>query len=265
MTAGGRMAQLFLRYATPFAGIRRWPLLGPAVGWLSRILVPRDVLAWEQVRRGPAKGIWLELNPRTGRATLEGGGEPEVQKALVEHLGPGMTVYDVGANIGFFSLLAARLVGRTGRVVAFEADPEIAARLSLNAKRNDFTWIRVEQRAVCEESGAVYFKRADLKESPDRGLGHIVGEELPGTLRVDGTSLDDYVRTAGVPDFVKCDVEGAEVAVFRGAERLLKERGPIVLCEMHSAENRRLLEERFGGLGYNCRMLDESHLLALPR
>jgi len=265
MTAGGRIAQLFLRYATPFAELRRWPVLGPAVRWLSRRLVPRDSLAWVQVERGPAAGLWLQLNPRTGRAVLEGGGEAEVQAALVEHLRPGMTFYDVGANIGFFSLLAARLVGAAGHVVSFEADPEIAARLRANAAKNSLSWITVEQQAVCAEPRDVFFQRADAAISPDRGVGHIVDGESPGAIRVAGVSLDDYTRTAVAPDLVKCDVEGTEVEVFRGAQRLLREKRPGILCEMHSEENRRLLEESFAGLGYRCVMLDQNHLLALPR
>jgi hypothetical protein len=56
----------------------------------------------------------MRLNPRTGGGAFAGSGEPEVQRALQEHLRPGMTFYDIGANIGFFSLLAARL-GRANR------------------------------------------------------------------------------------------------------------------------------------------------------
>src|SRR5262249_52484605 len=140
-----RMAQLFLRHAAPFAGVRRWPVVGPCVRWASTKLVPRDSLTWVQVQRGPAQGLWLHLDPRTGRTYFEGGGEPEVQAALTEQLRPGMTFYDVGANIGFFSLLAARILGENGRVIAFEADPEIAVRLQENVSRNRLSWVRVEQ------------------------------------------------------------------------------------------------------------------------
>src|SRR5262249_9077095 len=185
--------------------------------------------------------------------------------AVVEHLRPGMIFYDIGANIGFFSLLAARLVGPSGRVVAFEADPEIGARLRANADKNSFSWINVEQQAVCAESRDVFFQRADASLTPDRGLGHIVDRESPATICVRGVSLDDYAQNAPSPDFVKCDVEGAEVEVFRGAERVLREKRPTILCEMHSEDNRRALEAIFSRAGYSCRMLDQNHLLALPR
>ena len=265
MSASGRVAQLFLRYATPFAGVRRWPVVGAAVGWLSERIVPRDTLTWAQVQCGPAMGIWLHLNPRTGRPMLEGGGEPQVQAALVEHLQPGMTFYDVGANLGFFSLLAARIVGVSGRVVAFEADPEIAEKLRENAVKNRFSWIAVEQQAVRANSQTTFFQRADEAQSPDRGVGHIVDEEVAGAIRVPAISLDHYTREAAPPDVVKCDVEGAEVEVFRGAERLLRHKRPKILCEMHSEENKQNLQAQFARLDYECRMLDENHLLALPR
>src|SRR5260370_19554086 len=85
-----------------------------------------------------------------------------------------MIFYDIGANIGFFSLLAGRIVGKDGRVIAFEPDPELGARLRVNVRRNDLQVISVEEKAVWFESGTVSFERADPATSPDRGLGHIV-------------------------------------------------------------------------------------------
>ena len=261
----GRLAQLFLRYASPLAGLRRLPVVGSCVSWASRKLVPRDSLAWVQVQRGPAQGLWLRLNPRTGRNYFEGGAEPEVQEALQQHLRPGMTFYDIGANIGFFSLLAARLVGKEGRVVAFEADPEVAARLREHAGRNAFDWIAVQQNAVWSEPQTVFFARIDPATSPDRGLGHVVSENEKNTIQVDAVSLDDYAWTEPPPDFLKCDVEGAEVEVFRGAQRLLKEKRPGIICEMHSEENHRVLLQEFARFGYACKPCGENHILAIPQ
>ena len=263
--SNGRLARLFLQYASPLAGLRRVPIVGPCVRWASAKLVPRDTLVWMQVRQGPAQGLWLRLNPRTGRNYFEGGGEPGVQAALREHLRPGMTFYDVGANIGFFALLAARLVGERGRVVAFEADPEVAARLREHIVRNQFSWITAEENAVWSERKTVYFARTDPATSPDRGLGHVVGSGANDAIQVQAVSLDDYAGTAPAPDFVKCDVEGAEVEVIRGAARLLREKRPGILCEMHSEENRRTLLDEFSRQGYDCKSCGEHHVLALPR
>jgi FkbM family methyltransferase len=259
------VAQFFLRYAAPLSGLRRLPVVGSLVGWASGKLLPRDTLAWAQVQNGPAKGLWLHLNPRTGSLYFAGGGEPAVQAALQEHLRPGMVFYDIGANIGFFSLLAARLVGPQGRVVAFEADPEVAARLREHISRNNFSRITAEQQAMWCEPTVVSFARTDPATSPDRGLGHVVPGPGEGTIQVNATSLDEFTRAQTAPDFLKCDVEGAEVEVFRGAERLLTEKRPGILCEMHSDENRRRLLAEFARHGYACKVLDEHHILALPQ
>jgi len=216
-----------------------------------------------QVQRGPAQGLWLHLNPRTGRAYFEGRGEPEVQTALEQCLRPGMIFYDIGANIGFFSLLAARIVGEDGRVIAFEPDPEIAARLREHVTRNGFRAISVEEKAVWSESSMVFFARTDPRTSPDRGLGHIVANCTSDTIQVSAVTMDEYVETVPAPDFVKCDVEGAEVEVFRGAQRLLTEKRPGVLCEMHGDGDQRQLLEMFARFGYTCKSLDEHHFLAL--
>jgi FkbM family methyltransferase len=262
---GRRLTQLFLRHGLPLAGWRHLPIVGPCLRWASAKIVPRQSLVWVQVQHGPAAGLWLRLNPRTGRNAFLGAGEPEVQRALQKHLRPGMTVYDLGANIGFFSLLAARLVGHDGHVTAFEADPEIAARLREHVSRNELSWVAVEEKAIWSESCTVLFARTDTAISPDRGLGHVVSTVGTNTISIDAVSLDDYSRTYPLPDFLKCDVEGAEVEVFRGAQRLLAKKRPIILCEMHSRENRRILIDEFSGSGYVCEPCGEHHVLALPK
>jgi FkbM family methyltransferase len=263
--SGGRLANLLLRYGGPFLGLRRIPVLGGLLSWVSRKLVPRDSLIWVQIDRGPAKGLWIRLNPRTGQNVQEGAGEPEVQRALLDHLRPGMTFYDLGANIGFFSLMAARIVGNSGLVISFEADPEIAVRLRENLSRNEFTHAQVEQKAVWSEPTVVSFVRVDPGTSPDRGLGHVsAGESEARTIRVEAVSLDHYTASHPMPDFLKCDVEGAELHVLQGAERLLRSKRPILLVELHSPENRQALVEQLKTLGYRCTNIDETHALALP-
>ena len=260
------LANLLLRFAPSLAKFRKVPVIGDFLSWTSRKLVPRDALIWVQIQHGPSEGLWIRLNPRTGQNVQKGIGEPQVQKALVDHLRPGMTFYDVGANIGFFSLMAARLVGSQGRVVSFEADPEIAGRLRENLARNQFVHAQVEQKAVWSESATVSFERVDPNTSPDRGLGHISSDgSAPGSISVEAVSLDQYVASHPPPDFLKCDVEGAEVAVFQGASQLFAGKRPILLVEMHSPENHRALLQKFTGHGYLCQNLDENHVLALPQ
>lgn len=264
-SSSDRLAQAFLRYAAPLRSLRRLPILGNCLSWLGERFVSRSSRTWAQVENGPAAGIWLCLNPRTGLDTVRGAGEPEVQDALRRHLRSGMTFYDLGANIGFFSLLAARLVGEQGRVIAFEADPEIAARLREHVEHNKFRAVTVAERAVWSESAKVFFERIDPATSPDRGLGHVTCVSSPNTIEIEAVTLDDFARTSPPPDFIKCDVEGAEVEVFRGAQCLLAERRPGILCEIHSEENRRALLDEFARLGYTCKDCGANHLLALAQ
>jgi FkbM family methyltransferase len=263
----GRLANLLLRIASPLSGLRRIPLVGDLLSWTSRLLVPSGTLVWVQIKNGPAAGLSICLNPRTGQNVHLGVGEPAVQDSVQKYLRPGMTFYDLGANIGFFSLIAARLVGPAGRVISFEADPEIAARLRANLAYNKFDHATVEQKAVWSVPKTVSFVRGDVKTSPDRGLGHVEVDHSPfaTSIAVEAVSLDHYIAMHPAPDFLKCDVEGAELAVFQGAARLLREKHPVLLVEMHSSENHRLLSEKFVELGYTCTALDENHVLALPK
>ena len=264
---GGRLANLLLRVASPLSGLRQIPIVGDLLSWTSRRLVPSGTLVWVQIKNGPAAGLSIRLNPRTGQNVRLGIDEPAVQDSVQKYLRPGMTFYDLGANIGFFSLMAARLVGPAGRVISFEPDPEIAARLRANLAYNKFDHATVEQKAVWSSLKAVSFVRGDATTSPDRGLGHVERDHWSSatSITVEAVSLDHYIAMHPAPDFLKCDVEGAELAVFQGAARLLRERHPVLLVEMHSSENRRLLSEKFLELGYTCTALDENHVLALPK
>jgi FkbM family methyltransferase len=265
-SSSSRLARFFLRYSTPFAGLRRMPVLGPCVRWISSKIVARETLTWIQVQRGPAAGLWLRVNSRTGRSILAGSSELAVQQALAEHLQLGMTFYDLGANIGFFTLLAAKLVGPSGCVVSFEADPEIAARLRENVSRNNFSWVTVEQKAIWSEPSLVTFLRMDPAISPDRGQGHVIPNAIsPNAIPIEAVSLDAYTSKNSAPQFIKCDVEGAEVEVFRGARRLLGEKRPSILCELHGNEIRRIVLQDLSALGYRCHDCDPTHILALPQ
>jgi len=266
-SAAQRVANLFLRHGTALSTLRQLPIIGDVLSLVSRRLLPSDTLMWVQIQGGHAEGLWICVNPRTGQSVQQGLGEPAVQQALVDYLRPGMTFFDVGANIGFFSLLAARIVGPFGRVVSFEADPEIAERLAKNLARNDFHHATVVQKAVWSEPKKIFFVRVDAGVSPDRGLGHVATSSYDSgnTISVDAVSLDSFRAPGKPPDFIKCDVEGAEAAVFEGANELLREKHPILLVEMHSEKDHRLLTKKFSQLLYTCRDLDENHVLALPR
>ena len=263
--AEGTLGRIFQRHYQSLRGMGKLPMVGPVLTWAASRAVPRDSRVWMQVKSGPAEGIWLRLNPRTAAETMNGTGERRELEIVRQHLRPGMTFYDVGANIGIFSMMAARIVGPEGQVIAFEADPEIADRLREHARRNSFSWVNVEQKAAWRESGMVMFERVDASVSPDRGVGHVVDSKNERVVTLDAIALDDCSPTYRVPDFIKCDVEGAEGEVFEGARRLLATHRTRVLCEIHNERSRQLVLAEFSRFDYVCENCNENHILALPK
>jgi FkbM family methyltransferase len=163
------ISEVYIRQAPLLARLRRTPLLGRLIHYFSHKVLPSDFQVWREIEVGLAKGLWMKINPRTGRQTCKETAEPEIQKILAERLRPGMVFYDVGANIGFFTLAAARLVGETGKVFSFEPDAEVAYRLRENASYNGFAWVSITETALWSRCGDIAFARADVSVSPTVG------------------------------------------------------------------------------------------------
>ncbi|MGH9699201.1 MAG: FkbM family methyltransferase [Candidatus Acidiferrales bacterium] len=255
-------ASLLLHTPAGLRLLRQVPLLGAMIHGISRRILPADELVWAHVTEGPGRGIWLELSPRTGRNYLLGGVEHPVQATIAARLQAGDVFYDLGANIGFYSLLAARCIGPQGKIFSFEPDSTTAERLRRNVARNGFANINVVEAGVWSASGTLQFSPAD-DSSPDRGVGTFVGADATAGKAVRTVALDDFALGAAPPDAIKCDVEGAEVEVFRGAEKLLRAHHPWILCEIHSQENGCALREFLSGFGYTFEIVDPSHILAV--
>jgi len=259
------MGELLLHSPAQLRSLRDVPVLGEIMHRLSYRLLPADEKVWAQIEAGPAKGIWMELNPRTSQSYVRGEGELAVQRVLAERIRPGTVFYDLGANIGLFSLLAARLVGAGGKVFSFEPDASVAARLRRNVARNGFENVTVVEAGIWSTSGDLNFIAAD-PVSPDHGLGRFAtGDDGAAGTPTKCIALDDFIQTAPAPDAIKCDVEGAEVEVFRGAEKLLDANRPWIVCEFHSEANEQAVRAHLGRLGYWLESLDANHALALPQ
>lgn len=163
-------------------------------------------------------------------AVLTGTHEVQVQEALRRSVGAGDVVWDVGANIGALSLVAARVVGPAGRVIAIEPHAGCAAAIRASAASNGLGWLEVREVAATGRSGDVELIAVD--DSLWTRLASVGEHELQtGRRVVAGCALDDL--DAPAPALVKIDVEGAELEVLAGMGRLLAEAQPVVLCEMH--------------------------------
>jgi FkbM family methyltransferase len=167
--------------------------------------------------------------------------EPEVYRLLGTVLRPGDTVLDVGAHIGFFTVLAARIVGPGGRVVAFEPEAASHARLLHHVRLNELGNVTLIEQPACERPGEVDF----YVHSPGSGGNALWDPALfPGAsahgaaARVQrrvATTLDAEAKRLGLslPKLIKIDTEGAEQRVLEGAAELLQGAVPFVVCELH--------------------------------
>lgn len=229
----------------------------------KRAVLSRRVVT---VRHGPAAGLRFSL--RMASADYgDGLNEMPVQKAFCDHVEWGQTVYDIGGNIGFFTCLAARLVGSDGEVHAFEAVPSCARALERNVARNGFGHVDVHEVAVSDRVGSV-----DVLQGRHPGGATISRRDSPTdlqrTVTARATTIDAMVEAGEIrrPDFVKIDVEGAEPEVLRGMRDTLADDHPVILCELDdrtadglatkTAEIRSVLD----AAGYEIDELERSYL-----
>lgn len=214
-----------------------------------------------RIEAGSLKGEVLELDPRINKDMVLGRYEPAVVGEVESRLGPGDVAYDVGAHLGYLTLIMARAVSPDGRVVAVEPDPEVAARLRRNVGRSP--WARVVE--IVEAAVAARPGRARFARSATGGTGSI---DARGELVVDCATLDGLWARFGAPNLVKVDVEGREMDVLEGAAGLLASKRVALVLEAHSGEAASRCRNLLQQAGYSCRHLSESprtvHLLGVP-
>jgi FkbM family methyltransferase len=145
---------------------------------------------------------------------------------------PGDTVIDVGANIGLWVMGMARAVGARGHVHAFEPFPANFARLRANLERNGLAWVRCHQLAAADWVGDAQFLAPTGSNS---GVGALRPDAPRGPFSVRVTTLDEFCGQQALThvSMLKVDVEGAELRVFQGAQKLLGSAdAPMVMFEV---------------------------------
>jgi len=166
-------------------------------------------------------GFKVKRGRTTRFAILTGEFEPITINLIKNEIKKGMRVFDLGANIGLFTLHFSKLVGNEGHVYAFEPDPELFKILQTNVKINELSNVSVLPLAVSNKSGIANFSLNPTQDGDNRLDSTSRTENI---IRVNTITLDGFCEKNNVKaDFIKMDVQGSEPKVFQGMKKLIAE------------------------------------------
>ncbi|HLY99237.1 MAG TPA: FkbM family methyltransferase [Candidatus Angelobacter sp.] len=236
----------------PVPVIRMVSSTGARFPWLKRRMNwYRDSLRNQEgtIQRGVGKGLRFNAGP-SNVGFLLGSADRDVQSAMQTVARSGQVVYDIGANVGFFTVIAARLVGPSGRVVSFEPLEANFLLLRHNAQLNGFTHVVANNFALADRDGTAEFLLS--KDPTFGGLASSAKEvdNQAGKTEVRVFRLDSVVQrdSLPLPGIMKIDVEGAEAAVLDGAAETIRKARPILIIELHGTNA--AISGRLKALGY---------------
>lgn len=182
--------------------------------------------------------------------------EMDVQATILHRLQRGGVFYDVGANRGFFSLLASQIVGGNGHVYAFEPFPQNVAEIRRMAEANRLNNLTVLPNAVSDRRGTT-----ELFVSNDAVTPTLVARPGDRPMPIETITLDEFAAANRWPTFVKMDIEGAEEMALGASKHLLADARPITwLIECHSDKLEAAVYQMFKDHGYQTRILLPPHL-----
>lgn len=242
----------------------RWRLEHLAIRWSRELARPSA----RTVRTRRGFRLSVELNDWVGQHLFALGDYEIMTANLIEAiLRPGDTFFDVGANIGFFSLLAARCVGAHGCVRAFEPLPDVRERLLRNIAMNGFTNVHVGEEALCNTTGTAHFHRGPKGNHGMSSLRCMAGSVQSIEVRTD--RLDTIIEPEGRVRLAKIDVEGAEMEVLRGMRRCIEHQRPDIIVEVtdrYLSEFNSSAEEMLAELaafGYNAFFVGDGSIIPI--
>ncbi len=222
-----------------FSGITNQNILGKILRLPLQLIPPKTVLP---ILQGKLRGKkWIVGSGQHGYWL--GSYEYEKQLLFQQIIKEGSVVYDLGANSGFYTILASVLVGDFGKVVAFEPHPRNLSYLGEHLRSNHIQNTIVIDAAVSDCTGFIQF-------NGDGFIGHISDQ---GELQVKTISLDELIDTNQIPppNFLKIDIEGAEMLALCGAKSMLIKIHPTILLATHGNEVHRDCCQFLDSLGYS--------------
>ncbi len=189
---------------------------------------------------------------------LVGTYEHHLTRRMRQYLAPGDCFVDVGAHVGYMSLIAGRVVGRSGRIVCFEANPRLTPALRRNTAQLGSVNVEIHQVAASDAPGTVTFATFSSWTS----VGHVRDATTPDDaelVTVEARPLDSLLDDPGFrpPRFVKIDVEGFELQVLRGAQRILGTYRPVVAAELRADDTLARAMDLMRAFDYEGQVLNE--------
>lgn len=228
--------------------IAEWSALvkGPVKKSFKRLFAGEDGLAHVRILSGPARGTWLLLDLAIESSYWIGSYDRPSVKQIVRHCREGMTAYDCGAYIGYYTAIFASVVGPTGKVIALEPDPRNFKRVQRQIDLNGWKHVKVFQRALGAGHTTVEYFLSDVATATSHIEGCYRGPQVPSSshnemgrmVSLQCVNLDELIFEMGYPrpDFVKLDIEGAESIALQHCRRTAEEVRPLILIELHNPE-----------------------------
>jgi len=195
------------------------------VNHILKLVIPKEIKTKE--------GVFLELDradPVVSGALALGVYERYGSELFRSEIKTGMTVIDIGANLGHYAAIASRLTGEQGLVVAFEPEPNFFKLLSKNISRNDMKNVACFELAIAEKNGLVNLHISN----ENKGNNSIIySGESETFVQVKTTTLDDFLVSQKITkvDIIKMDIEGAEILALEGMKNTLIKHQPLLFLE----------------------------------
>jgi len=222
---------------------------------IQNLLYPKGTTA--KILRGPLQGFRFIITENSGWSPVLGRWETELQYLFSKLIKKGNVSYDLGANNGIHTLLMAKLVGSTGKVISFEPIDDNIKEIESNYSLNNLSNISIADFAVSNYTGTTVFKLGlHNKQGSLTGINNQGGREI----NVKVTTLDDFIEKGNpAPDFMKIDIEGAESDALSGMEKHFSKVKPMVIVELHSKEQDKKVGEFFKRQGYEVYRLEKNY------
>jgi FkbM family methyltransferase len=233
-----------------FSGISNYSVIGEILRFPLKF-IPQNMIVL--ILQGRLKGKkWIVGSSNHG--CWFGSYEHDKQKLFASTVKEGSVVYDIGAHVGFYTLLASELVGSGGNVIAFEPVPRNLRYLKEHLRLNHCDNVMVIEAAVADRSGNTFFE-----DDTSSYTGHLSSK---GCLEIKTIALDDLVTKGEIPppDYMKIDVEGAELLVLSGARQVLEKYHPTILLATHGVDIHQQYCTFLKSIGYFIKSVNEKSI-----